>query len=735
MKPESGRVAYGGRAFHQDATEAMAGDIVRGLIETITNSDDAYGDTAGKIRVEVEHRHGPWKVITKDRAKGMRAARLKKAIIHLGERTSGFESGENVRGNLGRGAKDLAAFGPVTFESICDEKYSRLNLQQDGSYLLDPERSATSSDRERLGVPRGNGTVVMVDVSENIRCPQHAKLSAKLSRHYQLRDIMSDSQREISLVDLNHDAVEVLRYAFPSLPVVHSSTVEVPGYSGARAKVTIHRNEERYDDPASDTSRPAGLLIKGRRAIYENSFFKFEGNPFAGWFSGRIECPFIDQLAEEYDHRLEVRKPQDSSNPVPIITRRRDGLQHAHPFYKALAGAVEPILGELIRDEEQRAKKHAKSETIRMRRTLDALGRDLSKLIDEDLREIDEEGLLGSGTDSLPPVKLVPEQAVLYLGEDKTVSVIVRSDLEVDEVTSVVEPGGVVELVHGSITALVPHKRRPDVLVGQIRLRPLLEDDTLLTVSAGAHTAVALIEVRPEREIVEVDIALPEHLQFERANYRIPWTRKKRIKILAPLELVGAQGTRVRVASTDPGVVVRGETILELDEDGEFYKGEALIEARTLSAQSTLSARLGTMIATCKVVVTRDEEGPNVVIEIVPEEAGTRRAVIEQKDDRTIIRVMGFHPAIKRYLGSPPDFPSQDMSVSRAVLAEIIADQAARVIMERKFPTAAGQEQLDAARFYFEHQRYASKYLARCHKALIADSDIETAAAPAEAAG
>ena len=301
-------------------------------------------------------------------------------------------------------------------------------------------------------------------------------------RHYQLRDIMSDPQREISLVDLNHDTAEVLHYAFPTLPVVHSSTVEVTGYPGARTRITIHRNEERYDDPASDTSRPAGLLIKGRRGIYENAFFKFEGNQFAGWFSGRIECPFIDQLAEEYDRRLENRKPQDSSNPVPIITRRRDGLQHAHPFYKALAAAVEPILGELIRDEEQRAKQHAKSESIRMRRTLDALGRDLSRLIDEDFAKWTKKACWAQGTDSLPPLKLVPEQAVLYLGEDKTISVIVRADLGIDEVASVVEPGGVVELVDGSTTTLAPHKRRPDVLIGQIRLRPLLEDDTLPTV-------------------------------------------------------------------------------------------------------------------------------------------------------------------------------------------------------------------------------------------------------------
>ena len=75
------------------------------------------------------------------------------------------------------------------------------------------------------------------------------------------------------------------------------------------------------------------------------------------------------------------------------------------------------------------------------------------------------------------------------------------------------------------------------------------------------------------------------------------------------------------------------------------------------------------------------------------------------------------------------------MRSSRAILADIIADQAARVVMERKFPTASGQEQLDAARFYFEHQRYLSKYLARCHKTMIADSEIEDAATSVEAVG
>ena len=130
----SKRVRYTERAFKQDAFHAMKGDIVRGLIELITNCDDAYGDhPGGKIRIEVEHRrNAPWHVVVRDRAKGMRKQKMERAIGDIGARTSGFEGGERVRGNLGRGAKDVAAFGPVTFKSICEGYMASMTLEPDG---------------------------------------------------------------------------------------------------------------------------------------------------------------------------------------------------------------------------------------------------------------------------------------------------------------------------------------------------------------------------------------------------------------------------------------------------------------------------------------------------------------------------------------------------------------------------------------------------------------------------
>src|SRR5437016_6179949 len=153
---ETGTITYTGRAFHQDAMEAMRGDIVRGIIELLTNSDDAYASIdlqkPGRILIQVEHRKSqPWRVVMRDRATGLRAEDMKAKLGDLGRRTSGFELGQERRGNLGRGAKDLAAFGDVQFESIREDRYSRFVLHQDGNWELERERDAELNDRNSLG--------------------------------------------------------------------------------------------------------------------------------------------------------------------------------------------------------------------------------------------------------------------------------------------------------------------------------------------------------------------------------------------------------------------------------------------------------------------------------------------------------------------------------------------------------------------------------------------------------
>jgi hypothetical protein len=336
-------------------------------------------------------------------------------------------------------------------------------------------------------------------------------------------------------------------------------------------------------------------------------------------------------------------------------------------------------------------------------------------------REIDDDGLPPELGGDVPPLKLVPEQVVTYMGEDKTVTVQVRADLGLQEASAEVEPGGVVELVDGPAVKLSPHRRRPDLLTGQVHLRPLVPDEeTLLTVYCGDHSSVALIETRPQVEVVEVEVVPPEGLEFERDSHRLTWMKTKKLRIVAPVEVVDAEGKNIRVTSSDPGIVVRGggTPSMEFDDEVEFYVATVEVEARTFGARATIKAELGSMSATCNAVVTRDEETPNLRIEFADEEAGSSRAIVVTEDGQRVMKVMGRHPAMQRYLGPAPDFLHQEHPLTQAILAEILSGEATRMVMEKKYPLGRADE-LDGAAMYAEHMRYMKKYLTRCHRALV----------------
>ena len=274
---------------------------------------------------------------------------------------------------------------------------------------------------------------------------------------------------------------------------------------------------------------------------------------------------------------------------------------------------------------------------------------------------------------------------------------------------------------------LHPHKRRSDILTGQIRIDGLGEDEaTILGATAGTHSAEALVEVRPSREIEVIQVEPPDSLGFERARYRVAWKKHRTIRLLAPVEVVAEHGKTVRVSSSNAGVVVKGggTAKLMLDENSEYYVGRIEIEASDLGAKATLTAVVGSVMAQCKVVVAK-QEGPNLKIRIAPEEAGKNRALVDQEGDLIVIKILGLHPAMRRYLGPSPTFPGQNLASSKALVAEIVAGEAARIVMEKKFPNNIASEQLDGAGFYAEHLVYLSKYLARCHRILLPEANLQ----------
>src|SRR5207244_399345 len=113
--------------------------------------------------------------------------------------------------------------------------------------------------------------------------------------------------------------------------------------------------------------------------------------------------------------------------------------------------------------------------------------------------------------------------------------------------------------------------------------------------------------------------------------------------------------------------------------------------------------------ARCEVVVAQNEGGgPRLQINIVDEAQGRFRAYVERGPEVTTIKIFGGHSAIKRYLGPGPDFPKQESVQARLVIAEIIAGEAARMVMEKKYRSPG---ELDGPAFYADHLLYMDKYL------------------------
>lgn len=348
------------RYRRQNMTKAMRGRIERGLVELITNSDDSYRDledngiqTTGKIRIEIERKRiGQFSIIrVRDRAAGMSDEEMYRKIGVMGDRTSGFEKGKLRRGLYGRGAKDVAVFGCAHFESIKDDKYSHFIILP--SLICRREASnqrVTKEHRLKLGVPRGNGTVVTIEVDHSFSIPHHEKLIDILSRYYSLRDIMANPNREITLLDVNTNKSDHLMYKYPEGNIIFNEVIDIPGYTDAKVRLLIRQ----HTTPFQVINMPLreGIIIKSGAAIHDCTYFQLEADSYSWRFSGELYCDYIDKLVREYDDREEssTQPVHPTNNPILLIDPDRDGLVDDHPFTQVLKRKCRQLLRSYIDD-------------------------------------------------------------------------------------------------------------------------------------------------------------------------------------------------------------------------------------------------------------------------------------------------------------------------------------------------------------------------------------------------
>ncbi len=714
-------------------------DIYDALVELITNCDDSYhriGDKKGQILIEVEHRHkGDSRVVIKDKAEGMTLEEMRWKIKEVGELTAA----EGDRSFMGRGAKDCAILGKVTFESIKDNKYHKCEVLPSMDFVAySPSIRATDDIRKRLRIPRGNGTIVTIDANKNVHIPRHDTLLSELPWHYALRDIMhKDLGRKVFLKNLNEDTTpDRIIYADPAGEVVVDKEFEVPGYSSIIAYLTLCKATERLEDPFDKRFRRSSILIKSERAIHEVTSFasEFENDPYAKYYYGRLVCPFIDKLCIEYDEQRNKGLSHHESNPSLLIDpNRQSGLRREHPFTKALFQFPIECLRELIiKDKEQERRIQIQIENEETTKRLKKLAKEASRFIQDKVEEIEEvtfmEEEIVNREFAKRGVLIIPDIYTLAVGEIKTFGFRAKKVENIsEEQTTIVSCDNDGILVITPEFSLSQSRTSEGVLTGNFKLQGVRETDSAcVSVSYNSvPPAEALISV-VESKIEEIEI--PNGIAFERDLYHLKEGKKKYLLLRAEYPSVVVDETPVEVnCDCEDIVVLRPQARLRPIVGAHYAQGYVTIQGRQIGAKGRITARVQDRVAQTevKVIPKEKEEGIPIQIKIRDEDYGNFRAKWDRPSNPNLLLISARHDSLKRYLGPKPDFNEQKSPHFRLLLAEIVSENIVYKILETLADrTPSEYSDLNVERFYALHNKYMREFTPIAHETQLSKQEL-----------
>lgn len=722
------------RYIMQNATLAIR-DIYDAIVELVTNADDRYQvlGKKGRIEIEIKRQKGkPSLLIVRDFADGMTEETMKLKLSRIGGRVSGMEEGLAVRGTNSRGAKDVAALGSVSFESIaCDGRLHTCRISEHFLFNLDASRSVKKKDRRRLGIDKGSGTIVTIALKKECSVPNQKKLEEKISALVPLRDIIRKNGSKIIVRDLQRSREKEVTLPTYTGKKRLSERFSVPGYPKAKAKLMIYRAHKPFkrDKPRF---RLGGILIKSKHAIHEATLFhpELERDPCASRFYGRLTCEAIDDLWNDFDERQSKRIDPLKSNPIPILDpSRKSGLIRGHPFvsklYKEALKRLRPLVDEERRREQN---ERTKVESRQTRKRLNALEKAANNFI-EDYSDEDEVSRGHKRKEKgsrfrIQGYVLSPPFAQMVVGHSRQCRLSV-----VEAAFPEIAAGDLVQIkpltdeltVDRSFASLKYISTQEGVLQANWSIKALKK-----TAATGIQAQIGPVDGETMIEILGSEAEKYsgiQALEFQKKRYRIHPNSRKRVKLLAPLKIVESAGTRFDVRIQGAGYRVQGNKQLAV-------KSALGIATAILTVSVTregldpgkLYARLGDHKAETNIYVA-PSEGAGIEIKLEDVTYGAQR----YRWKSNVLEIAARHPSLSRYLGSKSEqFPGQDQRHFRVLLAEIVADAVcAKVLRHNIQANPADFEIADWDTYYSDFSELMNEFLPKAHELVVPKTQLQ----------
>jgi hypothetical protein len=710
---KSGDLQYTARAFKQDSEDAMKGDVVRALIELITNADDAYNSKGGTIQIKLHKSEKPFQAMISvhDKATGLDADGLEKAFSRLGDLNQKFVGDMGTRGLFGRGAKDVAALGKAKFLSIKAGKFSWLEIDPvKAKFNMETDESPNTAAYQECELKQGeNGLTAQLFISAIHRIPSATEMVTKLQTHVQLRDLLN--RNEVFYSDERSKVEVKLNGLLPSGMKVIDEVLKIPKYNHP-VKIEIYRLPAK-DISTLDEYSVQGLVVSGRGAAYENSFLHLSKRPEAGWFCGRLDAPEIHDLARSID----TNNVESDLNPTRIVSRQRDGLVRNHPYFRALGAEIEKILKPLFdaMAEEEGAQR---KEGDKLRKRFDALSQVLANTLQEILDESDAGELPTSSDDdgSNFSLSIIPPRRVIKIGETVSLTVRAPESFDLQSIKFVLtSDSSSFEIIETGKPNWNKHPRLP-VMQRTVRILAKSRGTGILSASAG--------EVRAECELIAVAFepvteVEPESLIFDPVHVKVAPTKAKNLILRGPLEYVG---DLIKISSSTTNLEVPLQIKFKSSKSGKSAEAMIRAVAGATEGDSIVTAKLENEIASCSVIIVESarNKNPKIKIEVVGNDNPPRRVDTIPEDGQLVIRIYGRHRSITKVLGksTPSGFENETTPAAQASIVEIVAQQLASYAVECDSEKHPDRYQ-DASSIFVKQQDFIPRFIIALQSGLL----------------
>jgi len=550
-------IKHHSRTLRQGAEQAIRKDIIRAIVELITNCDDSYNDMekaghkhSGKIIIDVGTIKKKKSIRIRDEAEGMSLEKLVRVLkVYGGMQSSSYKKeGAYNRGLFGRGLKDsIMGMGEAKIISFHGGYFSIVKVTRKGEkdYVSaedDKPQKVTREVLKKYEVPfktkgglNPHATIIELELRDDIKMPRFDTIEKYLSTHFQLRYLVQKPKRNIQLKDFKKKKTEI-KYYPPTGKTVLDEIIKTDN-TKINVELEIKRSPVPLDVPEDNHPySQGGIIITTRGIPLDNTLFSYGKKAYADHFFGKAEIPKIFDML--------IKDKSDQS----LLKSSRDGISWDHPFAKPIKDAILKEFKKQIKDYEQIAKKFEKKEMPKelLMKNNQALD-ELNKIAKQELDSMGA-GTLKSDDEQINKSVFCPPEGYGFIiptgvteyGKEKYIYF--RAKLpeiaKAGDTVYFTSSSEYVEVINDKVK-LEPHE--DDSTIGQARITikgVKIGDAAVIEARVGDYTAEAIYEVV---------------LKQDKSPYKAPKKQKK--GLFKKIEFDPNAHPEQRIVITDDGVL------------------------------------------------------------------------------------------------------------------------------------------------------------------------------------